>query len=343
MKKFTGPSPRIVVAGMGHDHPDTILDNQFFSTLDIDSSEEWILERTGIKERRSVLTQDQIRKIRFGEETLLSLRKKNEVPSIGAMCVKPWQRALKRASFVGDMLNVDALICGTSVPDFDIPANACRIASELKLECTAFDVNSACSSFVVDLHVAKSMLWAKQAKTVAVFNPERYTMRVNYQDRGSCILWGDGCVGTIVESDPHRPGLEVIDTVVVSNPSKYDSVVIPDGEYFFQDGKAVQRFAITKTIAIVEEILSRNEIQVKDVNYFIGHQANLRMLQSAMEHLHVAPERHLYDIENFGNRGAAGAPSVLSTYWEKFQSGDLIILAVVGSGLTWGAALLKRS
>lgn len=326
---------------MGHFHPENILPNAFFDTLDIGSEGAWIEERTGIRSRRSVITAEDITNLRYGRKTLEQLRKEGRVMSIADLSKQAWDVLMKRLPDF-DSSTVDTLICGTSIPDFDIPANACTIAAKLGWNCLSFDANSACSSFVLDLHVARQMISTGAQKTMAIFNPERYSLRMDFTDRNSCILFGDGCSAAILSSDPKPGSLRVIDTLLYSDPSGYDLVKVPEGECFSQNGKAVQKFAITRTIEVTEQILARNNLTPKNVKYFTGHQANLRMITSAADRLGIATDRHLHNVAELGNQGSAGAPSVLSMNWERFEKGDLIALAVVGSGLTWGATLLEK-
>ena len=329
----------VYIQSMGHYHPENELGNDFIDSLDIGSNAQWGQERTGIEARRSVLDTEDIIAIKEGRETLDSVRKKGRVPTIASIAKPAWGMLTER---LGQAADPDLLICGTSVPDYDIPANGCTIAAELDMSCAAFDANSACSSFIVNLHLARSLIASKQHKNVAVFNPERYSLRIDFNDRNSCVLFGDGSSAAYV-SETSRPGaLRVIDTVVASDPKGFDLVKIPDGEYFTQNGKAVQKFAITRTIEVTKALLDRNRLSPEGISYFTGHQANLRMVLSASERLGFAPEKHLYNVDKFGNQGAAGAPAVLSMNWDRFQSGDKIVVAVVGSGLTWGAALLER-
>ncbi len=332
-------TPVPVITGMGHYFPPTKLTNQFYEQLDIGTSAGWIEERVGILERRTVLALEDVTKLRRGETSLAELRQLGRVMPIGEMCREPWLMAKDRSgsSFHGP----DVVIAGTSVPDWDIPANACSIAATLGIETTAFDVNSACSSFVVDLHVARGLLRSGQATDVAIFNAERYSTRVNFSDRGSCVLFGDGAAAAIVSARPGAKGLAVRDTVVISSPAGSQHVKLPDGDYFSQNGAAVQKFAVTKTVAVTQEIMRRQNLQPADISYFIAHQANYRMLMSAVEKLGLAPEKHLCNVQHHGNQGGAGAPNVLSMNWDKYKVGDLIAVAVVGSGLTWAGALLE--
>ncbi len=333
--------PRVVLTGMGHWFPDTILDNPFFDALDIGSAASWIDERVGIKERRSVLSRQDIMDLRRGVITRAELVAQGRLMTMAEMSKEPWAMAKSRAERAGGSTTLDQLIAGTSVPDWDIPANACSIAGKLGMSCTAYDVNSACSTFVVNLHVARALLLAGQANTVGVINAERYTTRVDYSDRASCVLFGDSASAAILEASDTAQGLELIDTIVHSDPSGFEHVRLPDGGYFSQNGQAVQKFAVTKTVIITLEILERNGMTKSDISYFIGHQANFRMLDYACQKNGIGEERHLYNVNVKGNQGATGAPTVLSEHWGRYKKGDIIVVSVVGSGLTWGAALFR--
>lgn len=334
---------RIVMSGLGHWFPPNILDNDFFDSLDIGSSGPWIEERVGIKERRSVLAREDILRLRHGDITRAELVAQGRVMTMAQMSKEPWSIAQARAGSATRPIRIDQVIGGTSVPDWDIPANAAAIAGTLGIECRAFDVNSACSTFVVNLHVARALLNAQAADTVAIFNAERYTTRVDYRDRSSCVLFGDSAAACILETAPQAQGLELLDTVIHSAPSGYEHVRLPDGGTFAQNGAAVQKFAVTKTVAVTMEILNRNHIPRETLDFFIGHQANFRMLAACVEKNGLTAAQHRFNVDTKGNQGATGAPTVLSTYWDDYRSGQLIVVAVVGSGLTWGAALFRRT
>ncbi len=336
----TNKKPSIIITAMGHYHPENNLPNSFFDGLDIDSDANWVFERTGIESRRSVLNPDDIVALRREQTTLHDLRKEGRVTPIADLAEKAWD-TLKGRTAPNATENIDMLICGTSVPDFDIPANACSVAAKIGVECLSFDVNSACSSFVTNLHVASSMLQSGAHHKAAIFNPERYSLRMDYRDKRTCILFGDGCSAALLDTTEGAKGLELIDTVLHSEPSKYEMITIPVNGYFDQNGKAVQKFAITRTIDITKEILARNDMTTTDLTYFAGHQANLRMVSSAADRLGLRPEQHLFNVDKLGNQGAAGAPAVLSMNWSRFRPGDVVAIAVVGSGLTWGAALFR--
>jgi 3-oxoacyl-[acyl-carrier-protein] synthase-3 len=334
----TAKAPRAVITGAGHWIPENVLNNQFFNDLDIGSEASWIEERTGIVERRSILNTTELAALRHGKITRDELLKNGRIMDYPAMTTACWQMASSRA---GGAKPVQTVIAGTSVPDDDIPAHACSIAARNQIECQhAFDVNSACSTFVVHLHMARSLVASGHSTSLALFTGERYTTRVDYSDRKTCILFGDSAAGVTVEAEAPR-GLEIVDSLLHSQPSGAKLIRLPDGGIFDQDGQAVQKFAVQKTISAAEEILARNHLTTRDLTWFIGHQANLRMLTWVADKLHLTPQQHLYNVDRNGNQGGAGAPTVLSMNWDKFKSGDLIVVSVVGSGLTWGSALLR--
>lgn len=330
-----------VITALGHYFPPHVIDNSFFQTLGIDSSDIWIEEHTGIKSRRSVLSPTEITMIKEGRITVSDIcqgKFDGDIASFAQASVSCLQRRKKLKGKRGEYL----VICGTSVPDWDIPANACVIAAKLGIDSMAVDINSACSSFVVNLHFACQALNAKGTiNKVLICNPERYSLRMNYHDRSSCVLFGDGSSSALVENSDNE-GLAVIATSIHSDPANYNKVVIPSGQHFHQQGRAVQKFAISRTVEITKTILKDNALTIANIDYFVGHQANRRMLQVVVDKLGLSAEQHLSNVVEYGNQGAAGAPSVLSQNWHRFQAGDTIVVAVVGSGLTWGATILRK-
>lgn len=329
-----------VLTGMGHQHPKNCIENSFFESLDIESSAKWVEERTGIKARHSVLDKETLQDLRYDRTTIECLRREGKILGIKNLVSEAWEMTKRRSMLAMEELSL--LICGTSVPDFDIPANASVIAHQLGLSCFTFDAHSACSSFVTDLAIAKGLLGTSSFTTAAIMNVERYTLSLDFSDRKSCVLFGDGTASSLLEKNTTKSGLKLIDIILHSDPSGYDAVKIPVGAHFSQNGSRVQKFAVSKTCSATLEILEKNGLGVNDINYFIGHQANLRMLNSVCSRLNIEKEKHLFNVEKFGNQGAAGAPAVLSSHWEQLRCGDKIVVTVVGSGLTWGSVLFEK-
>jgi 3-oxoacyl-[acyl-carrier-protein] synthase-3 len=333
---------RIYLTAMGHHVPPNVIDNDFFNSLDIGSDAQWIVDRVGIHERRSVLTPRELRALRFREISRDDLLAGGRIVTFGQMGAYAWGHAMERSGMKTAELHAGAVIGGTSVPDSDIPSHACYAARDSGLSTGyAYDTNSACSTFVVQLHTMRGLFSIGSVTTGAIFGAERYTTRVDYADRKSCILFGDSAYAAFVESVPKGKCLEVIDTFIESSPEGADTIRMLDGKPFEQDGQAVQKFAILKTVSAAQSMLERNHLLISDIDWFVGHQANLRMLSSAAQRLGLSPAQHLYNVDTHGNQGGAGAPVTLSQNWDRFKPGQHIVMSVVGSGLTWGSALFR--
>jgi 3-oxoacyl-[acyl-carrier-protein] synthase-3 len=325
------PAGSLSLVSIGHFHPSTVMDNDFLASLDIGVDKDWIIQRVGIRERRTVLPLDYIRETRNRDARASAEASTFTDAQTGA---KAACHALTRAGLSAK--DIGMVIAGGCSPQYSIPAQACLIANELQIECPAFDISSACSSFAAQLHVLSAMRPETLPDYVLIVSAENTTRTVDYNDRRTAVLWGDGTTATIVS--PRAPGRASIEaTVLHSDPSGWKHVIIPAGGHFQQDGQAVQSFAIRKTWATFEELT--DGLPPKSQPAFIGHQANALMLESVCRRAGIPSERHFFNVNRFGNCGAAGAPSVLSENWEQIKSGYLGIV-VVGSGLTWGGVLL---
>lgn len=320
------------LVAVGHFHPPTVLDNEFLVSLDIGVDQDWIIQRVGIRERRTVLPLDYIRATKNRDPRATAEASAFTDAQTGA---KAACHALARAGL--STKDIGMVIAGGCSPQYSIPAQACLVASELELECPAFDINSACSSFAAQLHVLSAMRPETLPEYILVVNVENTTRTVDYSDRRTAVLWGDGSSAAIVS--PRARGRASIEaTVLHSDASGWKHVVIPAGGHFQQDGQTVQSFAIRKTLETYLELAAGLESRPA----FIGHQANALVLESVCRRAEIPAERHFYNVDRFGNCGAAGAPSVLSENWDRIESG-YVDLVVVGSGLTWGGALLNFS
>lgn len=328
--KFVG---ELFIHGIGEFHPENIIDNKFIESLDIGSDEQWVLERVGIRKRRTVLPLDYIRDTKNQDQ-----KKAYEVnlytnAQTGA---KAAAKALARAGINANQIGM--VIAGGCSPDYCIPATACMVAAELGIQAPAVDLNSACSSFAAHLHHLRSMRPEALPDYVLIINPENNTRVVDYADRRTAVLWGDCTTAAVVSARiPSR--FAVTFSTLISDPAGWKNVIIPTGGKFFQNGHAVQTFAIKKSVATLNTIRTHLKRDPQKM-YFIGHQANHTMLNSVTERGEVPADRHLFNVDEYGNCGAAGAPSVLSQNWERFRKDDEIGLVVVGSGLTWGGVLI---
>ncbi len=324
----------LYVHGLGHFHPENCIDNAFLASLNIGTDDTWIMERVGIRTRRTVLPLDYI------------FRTKNEHPSeaahwslhtnaqTGALAAR---MAIDRAGIQPSQIGL--VIAGGCSPQYSIPAEACQIAAELGLAVPAYDLNSACSSFAVQLHHLRMMRPEALPDYVLVVNVENTTRTVDYRDRRTAVLWGDGSAAAVVSARVPAP-VRVSRSVVHSDPAGWNKVFIPAGGHFTQEGSAVQGFAIRKSVATLHELAAHLRRDRSDL-IFVGHQANLLMLRSVCERGSIDAAHHLFNVDAFGNCGAAGAPGVLSQHWDTLPKETEIALVVVGSGLTWGGLLIE--
>lgn len=329
-------SEPLFLHGVGHFHPENELTNSFLESLDIGTDDQWIMDRVGIRKRRTVLSLDYIRETRNKNPALSFNASQYSNAQTGALAAK---MALQRARI--EVSDIGLVLAGGCSPQHTTPAEACVIAKELGIQAPAMDLNSACTSFVAQLHFLRMMRPEAMPDYVLIINVENNTRTIDYTDRGTAVLWGDGSAAAVV-SFRHQAPLQVVHTQVQSDPSGWEKVVIPTGGHFFQLGAQVQGFAVRKSLATLEDLRARSRVEASNL-YYIGHQANLTMLNSVCERGGINPSRHLYNVDEFGNCGAAGAPSVLSQHWGRFRAGDEIAMALVGSGLTWGGVLLRNS
>jgi 3-oxoacyl-[acyl-carrier-protein] synthase III len=317
---------------MGHFHPPNVIDNAFLEELDIGTNESWILERVGIHARRTVLPLDYIRQTKNQDP-----RQGQEAAEIDSRqtAAAAADMALARAGIGREQIGM--VIAGGCYPDMAIPSEAARIAGSMGIDAPGIDINSACSTFGAQMHFLSSM--SGLPRYVLVVNPENTTTAIDYADRSTAVLWGDGTSAAVVSiEEPAR--LRVRDTSIASDSARWDAVCIPRFGHFHQDGNAVQRFAIKTTLSCARALKASAQERASERGgtlRFIGHQANLLMLQSVASRLDLGDGAHWYNVNHFGNTGAAGGPCVLSQHWDELADGDSLIMVVVGSGLTWSS------
>jgi 3-oxoacyl-[acyl-carrier-protein] synthase III len=320
--------------GIGHFHPENVIDNAFLESLDIGTTNEWIMERVGICERRTVLSLDYIRETRNADP-----RAAHEASAYtnGQTAARAVELALERAGL--QLADIGMVISGGCSPQYLIPAEACIVAETLGLSVPAFDVNSACSSFLAHLNVLDGMRPEKLPDYVLLVSAENTTRTVDYADRNTAVLWGDGTSAAVVSTRVPAPSA-IRNVIFRSDPSGWRKVLIPAGGFFAQEGSAVQMFAIRTTAATARELLMELPADRAPQAWFIGHQANLGMLRTSASRSGVDESKHLHNVIRYGNCGASGAPTVLSQHWGSFSNGDHLAMVVVGSGLSWGGALI---
>lgn len=314
--------------GLGHYYPENVITNRLLEDLDIGTNEEWILERVGIRERRTALPLDYIRETKNRDPRVVA-GMGIEGNTLGGAAAA--QMALTRAGIQPQ--DVGLVLSGSSAPDHVTPAEAATIAAELGIEAPCFDLNSACTSFGMQIHFLLRMRPEALPPFVLVVNPESLTRAVDYSDRNSAVLFGDGSSAAVLSAMIPAPAAFMA-CDACSKPSSWDKVVIPRLGYFHQDGNAVQGFAIRKTTESLRRLQAAFQVDADRLR-FVGHQANLGMLETACERAGIEQQNHWHNVEDFGNTGCSGAPAVLSQHWDDLKPGDHVAIALVGGGLTW--------
>ena len=320
--------------GFGHFHPENVIDNDFLESLDIGTNEEWITSRVGIRRRRTVLPLDYIkttknRDLRGAQEARLYTNA--ETGKRAALM------AVERAGI--SLSDIGMVIGGSSSPDGCIPPEASAVAKALGIEVPAVDIAAACSTFGAHIHFSGSMGQALPEYTLLVV-PENTTRVVDFSDRSSAILFGDATAAAVVSTKiPSK--VRSVFTRFGGSPAGANDVVIPRLGYFGQNGSAVQKFAIKRMTELLREVQGRLEGERSKRLIYVGHQANLTMLDAVVRRCEIPADRHYYNIVDHGNQAAAGGPSVISQRWNDFRSGDIVALAVVGSGLTWSSVQIE--
>jgi len=320
--------------GLGHFHPENVLDNAFLESLDIGTNDEWIVSRVGIHSRRTVLPLDYIRDTKNRETRLAD---EAAVYSNGQTGARAARMALERAGLEpGD---IGMVIAGGSSPQTLIPAEASVVARELDIDVPAFDMHAACSTFGLQLHVLASQATSLPDYVLCVV-PENSTRVVDFSDRSAAILFGDASAAGVV-STKHPGRAAVTYSCFGGAPAGCMDVAIPRTGYFCQNGSRVQKFAIKRMTALLKECQDRAGRDRAAELVYVGHQANFTMLQSVVKRCQVGADRHWYNIDQYGNQAAAGAPVVLSQRWKDIADGEQVAMIVVGSGLSWSTLLLQ--
>ncbi|MEE2657704.1 MAG: ketoacyl-ACP synthase III [Candidatus Latescibacterota bacterium] len=327
---------QLFLHGMGHFHPENVIDNAFLENLDIGTNNDWIIERVGIRQRRTVLPLDYIRDT-LNTDPRAALEAAEFDNAETAACAA--RIALDRAGLAPE--DIGMVISGGCYPDMAIPAEASRVAAALGADAPGVDINTACSSFGAQMHFLANMTGL--SRFVLVVNPENTTRAVDYSDRATAVLWGDGSSAAVVSSTESAPA-RIVHTTLAADSQRWNAVCIPRHGHFGQDGNAVQRFAIKTTLSLVQDLLPEATSKVTSTGgflHFIGHQANLLMLQSVTRRAGLDEQSHWHNVADYGNTGAAGAPCVLSQHWDELGEGDSVVIAVVGSGLTWSSLRME--
>ena len=320
-----------VITGVGGYVPEYILDNHELSTM-MDTSDEWITTRVGIKERRI-------------------LKKENTGTSY--MAVKAAEDLFAKVDTKPE--EIDLILVATTTPDYIFPSCASVVAEKLGIKnALAFDLQAACSGFIVGLTNAAAFIESGRYKKVLVFGAEKMSSITNYEDRTTAPLFGDGAGVALLE--PTQEELGVMDSMIYTdgsggkhlmlkaggsaNPTSHETIDRREHS-IYQEGQAVFKHAVIGMAGVSGDIMDKNKLTSEDINWLIPHQANLRIIDAVVNRTGVDYDRVIINIEKYGNTSAATIPICMWEAEQKFKKGDNIILTAFGAGFTWGAVWLK--
>ena len=310
--------------------PDYILDNKELEEL-VDTNDEWIVTRTGIKERRI-------------------LKGKKGSSDLGAEAIKG---LLDKTNTSAE--EIDLIICATVTPDMLFPSTACLIADKIGAgNICAFDISAACSGFLYALTTAAKFIESGSYKKVIVVGCDKMSSIVDYTDRTTCVLFGDGAGAVLLE--PNSDGLGIMDYILKSDGSGGEFLKMKAGgslhpashetvdarEHFvYQDGQPVFKKAVKSMADVSEEIMKKNNLSSDDIAWLVPHQANKRIIDATSRRMGVGDEKVMLNIERYGNTTAGTIPLCLWDWEDQLKKGDNLVLAAFGGGFTWGSIYLK--
>jgi 3-oxoacyl-[acyl-carrier-protein] synthase-3 len=309
--------------------PEHILSNEDLAKL-VDTSDEWITTRTGIKERR--------------------IMKDGASSDMAAAAAK----ALLEKKGI-DPLDIELVIIGTVTPDHPFPSTANIVCDKVGMKnAWSFDVNAACSGFLYALSTGAQFIETGKHKKVLVIGVDKMTSIIDYQDRTTCVIFGDGAGAVLLE--PNEEGNGVMDFILRSDGAGRQYLQQPAGgsfkpasietvenrlHYVKQEGQAVFKFAVTNMADVSAEIMERNNLSSDDVSWLVPHQANLRIIDATANRMGLTKEKVMINIQRYGNTTAGTLPLCLWDYEKQLKKGDVLILSAFGGGFTWGAIYLK--
>jgi 3-oxoacyl-[acyl-carrier-protein] synthase-3 len=325
-KKFSA-----MITAVGMYFPDKVYDNKYFESI-VDTTEEWILTRTGIKERRILekgATSD------LATSAALDLIKNHNV--------KPEE--------------IDCIIIATVTPDMFFPATACLVQERIgAVNAWGFDLEAACSGFLFAFQTGAALIESGNYKKVLVIGSDKMSSIVDYSDRNTCILFGDGAAAVLIEPTENK-NLGLQDSILrvdgsgeaalhmkgggsLNPPSK--STIDKKMHYLYQDGKAVFKVAVKGMADVSYELMQKNNLKAEDIAYLVPHQANMRIIGATAERMGLTMDKVMVNIDRYGNTTAATIPSCLVEFYRngKIKKGDKLILSAFGAGYTWGASYI---
>ncbi len=323
---------KATITAASHYLPENIISNSDMEKF-VETSDEWIQSRTGIKQRH---------KVKNGEAT-------------SSMGIKVANDILEKKKI--NAKEIDVIITATITPDMLFPSTASIIQKEIgAINAWAFDLNAACSGFLFSLETAQSLIESKKYKKILVIGGDTMSSIIDYNDRATCVLFGDGAGAILLEPSSHENG--IIDSVLFTDGTGGDRLYMPGGgslfpsskktidskfHYLKQDGREVYKSAVRGMTEAALEILKRNSLSSNDIKLFIPHQANKRIIEACSQRLNLNSEQVYINIDRFANTTGGTIPICISEAVQKnlLSEGDLILLAAFGAGFTWGATLIK--
>ena len=324
---------KAAITAVGGYTPKTILSNKNLEKM-VDTTDEWIKTRTGIKERRI-------------------LDDPNKATSY--LAIKAAKDLIIKNNI--DTSTIDLVILATVTPDIHVAATAAYVASSIgAVNAFSYDLNAACSGFLYGMSIAAAYIKSGRYKKILLIGADKMSSIVDYSDRTTCIIFGDG--GGAVLFEPNYEGLGWEDEYFRSNGTDRMSLGIKAGgslyptseetlnkgwHNIYQDGKTVFKYAVSEMSNVAEQIMKRNKLNEESLDYLVPHQANKRIIDATMKRLNLSPEKVLMNIEYYGNTTAATLPLLLKDYESKIKKGDKLVFAAFGGGFTWGAAHLTWS
>lgn len=321
-----------IIVGTGSYVPEKRLTNDDLSKL-VDTNDEWIVQRTGIRERR----------IAGAHESTATLASHAATRALQAAGLEP--------------KHIDLIIVGTITPEMSFPSTACFVAASLGLDHTpAFDVSAACSGFIYILDTAAAYIKSGKYKTVLVIGAETLSRVTDYQDRGSCILFGDGAGAVILQRSPEPNrgmvysslyadghGWEMLHCAPGSRHPPTEAMIAGRQHFMKIKGRDVYKFAVQRFHELIEDAMRKCELKPEDIKLIVPHQVNQRIIDSAMERLNLSPDKAYVNIDRFGNTSAASIPIALdeAVRGGKIHKGDVVLFVAFGAGLTWANAVMR--
>lgn len=321
------------IIGSGAGLPERVVGNDFFSYL-IDDAEEWIASRTGIRERRFVA----------------------EDESTSDLAVRAARAALSNAGITAEEL--DCIIVGTSTPDMILPATACMVQKEIGAKgAFAFDLNSVCGSFVFAMDTADSFIRSGKARTALVIGADTYSKILNFDDKTTCPLFGDGAAAVILRGQDN-PQQGILQTFIRTDGNGWPLIQVPSSgsrkpvtaesiaakeNTFYMAGKPVYVFATSAIPELIQTVCSKAGIEPADLDWLIPHQANLRIIDAVSKKHAIPKEKFLVNLQKYGNTAAASVGLALNEFLQDgtIQPGHLVLVMGFGGGLSWGGLLIR--